>query len=218
MEEQEQKRSSEIGEEMEEEEHQYRRRRQQQQQVEEEKDILNFLDSTDSYLTLFDSLSSTLRQGWLDLASARHSMGASRINSSLLDLKLHSAATSLQVTQSDVDPTMVQPCFKLCKWVSSENGSHHSVEDNQQLRYRGTPQSSETANKNTAKDALVDDHVQRARSKSLSVFGTLVSPRLRATQLSFERALEIVVEIANKRSQMLSSFDQLRQEFEDAKI
>lgn len=40
-------------------------------------------------------------QGWLELASARHSMGASRISSSLFDLKLHSAATSLRVTEDD---------------------------------------------------------------------------------------------------------------------
>lgn len=40
-------------------------------------------------------------QGWLELASARHSMGASRVNGALLDLKLHSAATSLQVIQND---------------------------------------------------------------------------------------------------------------------
>lgn len=36
-------------------------------------------------------------QGYLELASARLSMGASRINSSLLDLKPHSAATTLEI-------------------------------------------------------------------------------------------------------------------------
>lgn len=40
-------------------------------------------------------------QGWLELASARHSMGSSRICSSLFDLKHHSAATSVRVTEDD---------------------------------------------------------------------------------------------------------------------
>lgn len=37
----------------------------------------------------------------MELASARHSMGASRINGALLDMKLHSAATSLQVNEHE---------------------------------------------------------------------------------------------------------------------
>ena len=40
-------------------------------------------------------------QGWLELASARHSMGASRVNTVLLDHKFHPAATSLLVTQDE---------------------------------------------------------------------------------------------------------------------
>jgi len=43
-------------------------------------------------------------QGWLDLASARHSMGASRISSSLFDLKVQSAATTVQVSESIKEP------------------------------------------------------------------------------------------------------------------
>lgn len=35
------------------------------------------------------------------MASARHSMGVSRINGTLLDLKPHSAATTLQVSEPD---------------------------------------------------------------------------------------------------------------------
>lgn len=36
-------------------------------------------------------------QGWLELASARHSMGGSRVNTALLTLKQHSAATKVEV-------------------------------------------------------------------------------------------------------------------------
>ncbi|XP_047178927.1 uncharacterized protein LOC124845795 isoform X5 [Vigna umbellata] len=91
----------------------------------EEKLVLQFMDSVHNYLSLFDTVSSTLRQGWFDLASARHSMGAARINSSLLDLKFHSAATTLKITNHDG----TQPCFMLRKWVSSEEESTNELED-----------------------------------------------------------------------------------------
>ncbi|XP_027925346.1 uncharacterized protein LOC114182634 isoform X6 [Vigna unguiculata] len=91
----------------------------------EEKLVLQFMDSVHNYLSLFDTLSSKLRQGWFDLSSARHSMGAARINSSLLDLKFHSAATTLKITNYDG----TQPCFMLHKWVSSEEKSAHELQD-----------------------------------------------------------------------------------------
>ncbi|KAI3745612.1 hypothetical protein L6452_08013 [Arctium lappa] len=62
-----------------------------------DENTLIFLDSVDNYLILIETLSSTLRQGWLELASARHSMGASRVNSALLSLKQHSAATTVEL-------------------------------------------------------------------------------------------------------------------------
>ena len=48
-------------------------------------------------------------QGWLELATARHSMGTSRINSALLDLKTHSAATTLQVNEARDESTLGMP-------------------------------------------------------------------------------------------------------------
>ncbi|KAF3446909.1 hypothetical protein FNV43_RR12089 [Rhamnella rubrinervis] len=196
----------------------------------EDQHVLQFLDSLDGYLTLYDSLSSTLRQGWLELASARHSMGASRVNSAMLDLKFHSAATSLQVTQNDVGSKEAN--FTLCKWASSTNANCSSGEekfkedklqtkyDSPQLRQRSKSQFSETPEQTSAQSEsslIVDDQVQKERSKSLSVFGTLVSPKLRGAQLSFETALEMLVEIANTRSTMLSAFDVVKRELEDIK-
>lgn len=58
--------------------------------------------------------------------------------------------------------------------------------------------------------------VQNERSKSLSIFGVLISPKLRASQLSFEKALETLIEIANMQSSLLYSFHQLRR-VEDTK-
>ncbi|XP_047178924.1 coiled-coil domain-containing protein 115-like isoform X2 [Vigna umbellata] len=170
----------------------------------EEKLVLQFMDSVHNYLSLFDTVSSTLRQGWFDLASARHSMGAARINSSLLDLKFHSAATTLKITNHDG----TQPCFMLRKWVSSEEESTNELEDE-----NVQPQDSSSVKSSGLAD---NADIQKERSKSLSVFGVLISPKLRASQLSFEKALETLVEIANMQSSLLYSFHQL-QKVEDAK-
>ncbi|XP_019234807.1 PREDICTED: uncharacterized protein LOC109215232 isoform X3 [Nicotiana attenuata] len=95
---------------------------------ENDKNVLEFMDSTDSYLVLMNSLSSSLRQGWFELASARHSMGASRINSALFDLKSHSAATTLQLNNLDAGPELEKLHFSLCKWASSESPKSSSEE------------------------------------------------------------------------------------------
>ncbi|XP_057489995.1 uncharacterized protein LOC130775996 isoform X2 [Actinidia eriantha] len=169
--------------------------KQHQEEEEEDHKVVKFLDSADSYLDLFDSLSSTLRQGWLELATARQSMGASRINSALFDLKYHNAATSLQVIQDDVK----QPNFTLCKWVSTNNQNCSTEEakfdedelfeknsTNAQLRYRGTSEIQEKSPESIGSKLTVVDQMQKERSKSLSMFGTLVSPKLRSAQISFE--------------------------------
>ncbi|XP_073135447.1 uncharacterized protein [Henckelia pumila] len=200
---------------------------------EREGNILSFLDSTDSYLMLMDSLSSTLRQGWLELASARHSMGASRINSTLFDLKSHHASTTLQVHQCDDSPDMGLPNFMLCKWASSDD-SERSPEEAKfeedellqnkskipQLLHRHTSQNSdskETSSEGGGSPVSVVNQAQLERSKSLSMFGTLVSPKLRATQLSFERALEILVEISNVRASLLHSHDRVQNDLKTDK-
>ncbi|XVF35814.1 hypothetical protein REPUB_Repub19eG0003200 [Reevesia pubescens] len=188
-----------------------------EEEVEENANVLQFMDSMDSYLILIHSLSSTLRQGWLELASARHSMGASRVNTVLLDHKFHPAATSLLVNQAEGKVDSREPHFTLCKWASSgnENLSLGEIQSSQdklqpQLRRRGGTQLYEEkiSSENKASHE-VDDQVQQERSKSLAVFGTLVSPKLRAAQLSFETALETLVEIANTRSAMLCAFDKV---------
>ncbi|KAH1121441.1 hypothetical protein J1N35_004601 [Gossypium stocksii] len=194
-------------------------------EVEENANVLQFMDSMDAYLTLIHSLSSTLRRGWLELASARHSMGASRVNTVLLDHTSHPAATSLLVTQDEGKVDSGKPHFTLCKWASSSDensllGEKQSSQDklHPQLRHRGSTELCEekTSSENKA-SREVDDPVQKERSKSLSMFGTLVSPKLRAAQLSFEAALETLVEIVNMRSEMLCAFDQVNMKLEGRK-
>ncbi|KAK3205142.1 hypothetical protein Dsin_019188 [Dipteronia sinensis] len=117
-------------------------------------------------------------------------MGASRISSVLLDLKIQSADTSVQVSQYDVDSMEAQPTFVLRKWAYSDNGEHSSgeakpredklqiVSDGLQLRNRsGSQLSEEKASATNRTPLTLDDEVQKKRSKSLSVFGALVSPR-----------------------------------------
>ncbi|KAM1701336.1 hypothetical protein ACFXTH_026725 [Malus domestica] len=176
---------------------------------------LQFLDSIDGYLTLLDSLSWTLRQGSLQLASARHSMGESRVSSALLDLKSHNASTFLQVTQQSDTETEQIHHFTLRKWASSDNDNGAPLMNmSPQIRQRKDkdgpppPLKAETAHQH---------QLQKERTKSLLMFGGLVSPKLRAAQLSFESALDALVEIANMRSLMLSMFDKVREELEAAK-
>ncbi|KAF8702991.1 hypothetical protein HU200_032495 [Digitaria exilis] len=190
----------------------------------DDEEILRFMDSVDGYLHLMDSLSSTLRQGWLDLASARHSMGPTRVSSTLLDHKEQSAATKLQVVDhAGLQLSESKPHFALSKWSLQEEcystcnaGEQASSEPN--LRHRGSATTPEDGNherdatkagSSTGSDT--SSHVQRARSKALSVFGALVSPKLRTAQISFETALELILELANSRSSMLASFSQLKE-------
>lgn len=187
----------------------------------DDEEILRFMDSAEGYLLLMDSLSSALRQGWLDLASARHSMGASRVSSTLFDHKEQSAATTLQVVYpADLPPSESNPHFSLSKWCLKEESNSSDIVSAQdsattKLRYRGsaaTPDSSNESDATTAKSSTgvdVNSQVQKARSKALSVFGALVSPKLRTAQVSFETALELIVELANSRSAILSSFSQI---------
>ncbi|KAF5180446.1 coiled-coil protein [Thalictrum thalictroides] len=206
----------------------------QELEEETEEKVVQFLDSMDSYLILMDSLSSSLRQGWLELASARYAMGGSRVTSALFDLKLHPAATTLQVTElagesPPQDPMVKEPHFSLSRWSSSGEEKCCSretefEEDELQkknstfvLRHRGTSQhyvDDECTSKGSPQSPRTVDQVQRERSKSLLIFGTLVSPKLRAAQSSFETALETLVEIANMRSLMLSAHSQIKQDMD----
>ncbi|KAL9144189.1 hypothetical protein ABFS82_14G281100 [Erythranthe guttata] len=175
--------------------------------------ILNLLDSMDNYLILVDSLSSSLRQGWLELASARYSMGASRVNSSLFDLKSHHASTTLQVDNAGTDTEL--PRFTLCKWTSSDEAKLEEDEllknksDNPPVQHQ---ESEERKAEESGSPVTANNHAEKERFKSLSMFGTLVSPKLRATQSTFETALETLVEMSNLRASLLRAYDQVQKD------
>ncbi|PHU27697.1 hypothetical protein BC332_06029 [Capsicum chinense] len=201
-----------------------------------DKNVLQLLDSTDSYLLLMNSLSSSLRQGWLELASARHSMGASRISSALFDLKSHSAATTLQLNHQDAGPELEKSHFSLCKWASSESSKSCSEEAKfeedkllqkksispKSLNQEGLSNSEvqekvSEAQETTESPRTLEDQARKERLKSLSMFGVLVCPKLRAAQSSFETALETLVEVANKRADLLNAYDQVREHMKTTK-
>ncbi|KAI4303223.1 hypothetical protein MLD38_038879 [Melastoma candidum] len=195
-------------------------------------DVLEFLDSLDAYLVRMESLSSQLRQGWFELASARHSMGPYRINRVLLDHKDHSAATYLLLNDDGYNERSNLQ-FRLCKWGSPSNteetmeGKHDNsnITDHASdslLRRRGAIQSpvEESKDNTPTKTSTLEEPsspIQSERLKSLSVFGTLISPKLRTAQLSFESALESLVEMANLRSSVLSTYEKLAKELHEAK-
>ncbi|XP_042439993.1 uncharacterized protein LOC122025280 isoform X2 [Zingiber officinale] len=116
------------------------------EKLDDDDEVLRFLDSLDAYLRLRDSVSSMLRQGWFELATARHSMGSSRVSSVVLDQKVQPAATTLQVRESVSE---LQPFFSLSKWSSSakdgicsseeiELSSMQTTVKDSELRHRGT--------------------------------------------------------------------------------
>ncbi|KAL4568567.1 hypothetical protein LXL04_024182 [Taraxacum kok-saghyz] len=159
------------------------------QQSTTESEALNFLDSVDNYLILIESLTSTLGQGWLELSSARHSMGGSRLNNVLLTLKHHSAPTTVELDYDNAGSMTKSkaPQLTLSKWKPS-----------------ATQESNES--EATTSPLKTENH----RGKVLSMFGGMVSPKLRASQLSFETALETLVEIANVRSSVLEAHRALK--------
>ncbi|XP_057776226.1 uncharacterized protein LOC130995083 isoform X2 [Salvia miltiorrhiza] len=170
----------------------------------------------------------TLRicSGWLELASARHSMGAARVSSALFNLKSHHASTTLEIDNVDVNVEL--PHLTLCKWASSDDSEKNSggakFKDDE-LSPPPKPESPRTQDEEPQdrraesgeSPVSPDDHAQQARSRSLSMFGTLVSPKLRATQTSFERALEMLVEISNVRASLLHAHDQVQKDLKAAK-
>lgn len=115
-----------------------------------------------------------------------------------------------------------EPHFTLCKWTSvsaeesskTKDGDDELQQKSNSIRQRHKDTSKEPVEEKSSpagvSSATADDRVQKERSKSLAVFGTLVSPKLRGAQLSFETALETLLEIANARASMLSAFDQVR--------
>ncbi|PWA44368.1 hypothetical protein CTI12_AA529710 [Artemisia annua] len=233
-----------------------------------EEETLIFLDSLDHYLVLIDSLSnSLLHQGWMELAGARYSMGASRVNSALLNLQPHSAATTVEITHHQDGSLTKSPKFNLCKWASPDNKDSslekENIEEDEQLKENISSQR-DSGNQESSPDSSIESvtnaspresngseinasprkienpvsesirrvfllfkyftivtpllssffcmQLQKERAKVLSMFGTLVSPKLRASQLTFETALETLVEIANARSSILKSYEALHRD------
>ncbi|KAK9161811.1 hypothetical protein Syun_008152 [Stephania yunnanensis] len=112
------------------------------------------------------------------------------------------------------------PNEKKCgsKEIEADGGNFLKTSNSPQLRHRGSSNASggkEECPASGGSPLTVDNQVQKERSRSLSVFGTLVSPKLRNAQLSFEKALETIVQLANERSTMLSAHAQIRRRHQE---
>eukprot|EP00250_Pteridium_aquilinum_P009535 c18735_g1_i1 orf=80-847(+) len=64
----------------------------------EDRQLLSLLDAMDHLLCSRDSFAKSLSQGWIAIASARYSMGPSRINQALFSLKPCPASTVVSVS------------------------------------------------------------------------------------------------------------------------
>ncbi|KAH7446805.1 hypothetical protein KP509_01G077100 [Ceratopteris richardii] len=69
--------------------------------TQEDAEILRFLDALDHLICCRDSLARSLSQGWMEIASARYSMGPARISQALFSLKPQSASTIISVSETE---------------------------------------------------------------------------------------------------------------------
>ncbi|KVI07665.1 hypothetical protein Ccrd_013970 [Cynara cardunculus var. scolymus] len=186
-----------------------------------DENTLFFLDSVDNYLILIETLSSTLRQGWLELASARHSMGASRVNSALLNLKPHSAATTVEVDYDNAGSVKKSPLFSLCKWASSddkdsplekENNEDEHLKENSsspKLGPHASPRDSENQESSPESSNRSETNTPSPESNGSKTNAPLCKTESTVT-------LETLVEIANVRSSILKAHDALKKEMKSS--
>ncbi|EYU23242.1 hypothetical protein MIMGU_mgv1a016228mg [Erythranthe guttata] len=107
------------------------------------------------------------------------------------------------------------PCFTLCKWTSSDEAK---LEEDELLKNKSDSppvqhlESEERKAEESGSPVTANNHVEKERFKSLSMFGTLVSPKLRATQSTFETTLETLVEMSNLRASLLCAYDHVQKD------
>ncbi|KAI5073476.1 hypothetical protein GOP47_0011489 [Adiantum capillus-veneris] len=206
------------------------------QEAHEDAQMLRLLDAMDHLLSCRDSLAKSLSQGWMEIASARYSMGPSRIDQALFSLKPCTASTLVSVSRTDelvIDKGHVEECEQEC--ISQQEfqfalqsphkdnpGGYENAKSDvlpqSQLRQRhpsGSANRQHTDNDFEDSNILGNDS-DMAQSKSrghdsLAWFGTLVSPHLRVAQSSFKEALETVVELATSQSTIQMAYRQIQE-------
>ncbi|KAL6504175.1 hypothetical protein OROGR_026098 [Orobanche gracilis] len=185
--------------------------------VESEQHVLNFLDSIDSYLILMDSLSSSLRQGMKKTDfEAEYNTRKGDPNTDLPHFTLRRWASSDVADKYSEEGKIEEVELLQEKSNNSPRVQHHEV-----LERRASCGSPVTPDHQSfitrGRSRISYRAARKERVKSLSIYGTLVFPKLRATQLSFETALEALVEIANLRVSLLRAYDQVQHDQKTAK-
>ncbi|KAG0562594.1 hypothetical protein KC19_9G158600 [Ceratodon purpureus] len=193
--------------------------------------VLRCLDSCHELLALRNDLSLLLRQGWMDMARARYSMGSSRISHPLFSLKPHSASAHVGLALLDDDPgspslmTLVRlDAAGITNSQSADSDSHTCKPERRGSRSGAAPPDwshdedaayrrlmAGEGDSDSDSEAAVETQTNE-QTRPLRWFGTLVSPHLQAAQTSFESALEILVKIANAQQEASHAHNQVMQQ------
>jgi len=190
-------------------------------------EMIKCLDSVHQLLSLRDTLSQLLRQGWMEMASARYSMGP-QVSQPLFRLKPYAASASISITDdsNDNDEASIVsdgPFHMTLQRLETGDLSNGKVtgpsnkvdEPSRQGQEQSNAvptdwtQEEDAAYKRLMRD--VDDldsdsesgfsTQAKEKAKPLHWFGGLVSPHLRAAQGSFQLALEVLVDMANAQGE-----------------
>ncbi|OAE25447.1 hypothetical protein AXG93_2818s1250 [Marchantia polymorpha subsp. ruderalis] len=171
-----------------------------------DKEVLQCLDSVHLLLERREILHQTLRQGWMELTSARYTMGPARISSPLFSLKPHAPSAVVDVRGAHVDSTekigVPELEEEIAQVVITGPVAFHLVEieqDERKDRWEIKNLTDDSATESD--DELTIAEGSKDTTQPLHWFGALVSPHLRSAQSNFSKALDIVVELLNAQSE-----------------
>ncbi|MCO5592905.1 hypothetical protein L7F22_046909 [Adiantum nelumboides] len=132
------------------------------QDAHEDAHILRLLDAMDRLLLCRESLAKFLSQGWMEIASARYSMGPSRIDQALFSLKPCPASTLVSISRADdffndeAHDGEGEECI-------SQQEIHFTLESPHKIKPRNIPTSGYESSKS---DALSGSHLRQRHSSS----------------------------------------------------
>lgn len=204
-----------------------------------DQEVIRCLDSVQELLVLQHSLSLHLREGWMDMARARYSMGPSRVSQPLFSLKPYSASARVSLVPPD-DNAGLPLHMSLLRLDSGKNTSatpseSHTPREGQASQHDHSRSAAVPSDWSRDEDAAYrrimagvtdsDSDSEAAggneateQTRPLRWFGAFVSPQLQAAQSSFELALEILVKISNAQGQATHAYNEVMQQRDDMKL
>ncbi|MCO5580278.1 hypothetical protein L7F22_034144 [Adiantum nelumboides] len=130
------------------------------QEAHEDAQVLRVLDAMDHLLLCRESLAKFLSQGWMEIASARYSMGPSRIDQALFSLKPCPASTLVSISRADdfVNDEAHDGEGEEC---ISQQEIHFTLESPHKIKPRGDPTFGYESSKS---DVLSGSHLRQRHS------------------------------------------------------